>query len=80
MSPDANHRNQPFHHYSQSTTDNQPPQPSYYNQSATDNLTMVLEESSTCVYTLRSNHFGIRRYRPILRPIFLVVRLHILIH
>jgi hypothetical protein len=55
-------------------------------------VTMVLEESFTCVSCLhkqipfvpflvgvRSNYFGLRRYRPI-RPIFLVVTLDILIH
>ena len=50
-------------------------------------MTRVLEESSTRVSCLhkqisfvpflvgvRSNHFGLRRYRPILRPVFVVVR------
>ena len=60
-------------------------------------VTMVLEESSTCVSCLHkqtpfpfrsprqllrypSSHPGPRRYRPILRPIFLVVRFHSFIH
>jgi hypothetical protein len=57
-------------------------------------ITMVLEESSTCVsclykqipflFGLRGNHFSIYssyprlyRYRPILRPIFVIVRFQI---
>ena len=54
---------------------------------------MVLEESSICVSCLhkqipfvsflvgvRSNHLRLRSYRPILRPIFVVMRFQILIH
>ena len=36
---------------------------------------------ATCLpntlYCLHSNYFSIRRYRPILRPIFLIVRFYI---
>jgi len=46
-----------------------------------------LYKQSPFLFSLRSNYFGIRssypgpcRYRPILRPIFLIVRFHSFIH